>query len=348
MIRDIFHKYVLKNLTAKLMALALAIALWAYAFSFSYSDQEKFAVRVNVKTPKGWSVVVDPVTVDVTQTYPRRLGKERIDAAVANREITVECEAPVIDTGSDEQRFAIPLADSSLHAPRGLGLKVIGFEPREVRIKFIREMSESVDVLVQTSDPPPGYEKFTYAIPSKVLVTGRKDVVADLARKGITTDTVYISTPPRAGAAEWQVPSQVVRLPREILFDGALCPIRTNESVQVRIDLIRKFAEPKSFPGIPIRILLPREPSPYPFDAALAERVRSADVTVTGPDSVVATLKPENILLYVDVGSDLKPSNIPYNETVRAQIVGLADARDLTLKLSATDCAVKISERAGK
>jgi hypothetical protein len=195
-------------------------------------------------------------------------------------------------------------------------------------------------VLPKTSQPPPGYlVDYVFPIPAAVVISGQRDIVTQLAKTGIETEEIDISTAPPANAAEWGPYPLPARIPAEVPVGGVMYPIRCNDQVQCRIHLIRASAE-RTFPAVPLGLL---EPPNYAFIADLREQ--TSDVLVSGPKNTVDALKPENIVLYVDVRDPkLAPQETRYTQPVQAQIVGIPGGNEVVVKPAIPTCAVKITE----
>lgn len=337
-IGEFLVRHLFGNVSAKIIALVMALGLWVFAYTFSYStDSEPRSVPVVLRTPPGWTVVAGTdMTTGVKLVYPRRLAVSVADELRAGR-IHVECEA-IADPSNpnDNQTVKIVLKESNLVASRDLGIKEVVFAPSELRMQIVREITRPLPVIVNKSSPPPGYEIAyrPYVSPSRVEVRGQKDIVS--RANGIETAEVYISDPPPDNAPEWAIQPRV-RLQPQVTVDGRSYPVAVEQDVQVRIVLKMKRTE-KSFPGLPIRTM-GRQDNPF----VVSVREQTSDVKVLGPSNVVESLKPENIVLYVDV-TKLTPAAVNWTQPVEARVIDVPRSDEIVVTPSVSTCAVKVSE----
>jgi hypothetical protein len=338
-IGEFLLKHLFGNVSAKIMALVMAVALWMFAYIFSYAtDTEPQSVPVVVKTPPGWSVAAGgETTTGVLLVYPRRLA-ENVALEVRAGRVRVECEAPADPANpADNQRVRVRLKEANLVASRELGIKSVTFVPSELQLQIVREISRPLPVIVNASPPPPGYEIAyrPYVSPSRVEVRGQKDIVS--RANGIETTEIYISDPPPDNAPQWTVQPPRVRLLRHVTVGGQNYPVAVEQDVVVRVDL-RMLRTERTFTALPIR-LLGRQESPF----VIAVREQSSDVRVRGPSNIVESLKPENIVLYVDL-TKLTPAAVNYTQPVEARIVNVPRPDDLVVTPAVATCAVRVSE----
>ena len=338
-IGEFLLKHLFGNVGAKIMALVMAVALWMFAYIFSYAtDSEPQSVPVVVKTPPGWSVSAGgEATTGALLVYPRRLA-ENVALEVRAGRVRVECEAPADPANpADSQRIRVRLKESNLVASRELGIKSVTFVPSELQIQIVREISRPLPVIVNTSPPPPGYEIAyrPYVAPSRVEVRGQKDIVS--RANGIESTEIYISDPPPDNAPEWTVQPPRVRLLRHVTVGGQNYAVAVEQDVVVRVDL-RMLRTERVFTGLPIRVL-GRQENPF----AVTVREQSSDVRVRGPSNIVEALKPENIVLYVDL-TKLAPAAVNYTQPVESRIVNVPRPDDLVVTPAVATCAVKVSE----
>jgi hypothetical protein len=347
-IRTWLSEAFIHNFTAKLMALAMAVALWFYAFSFSQivrDSKDPIFVPVDPPTvPEGWVAELNSRKIEMTASYPRR-NETDVEQAVRDGLIRVRVRVDPDESGPDEQTLTVPLGESTLDAPRGLGIQPIRFEPSELAVKVISETTVNVRVTPDISPPPPGYQvAYIYPQTVTIKVRGRKDIVSNLQNTGMKTETIDISTnPPPRNTIEWTIPA-TARIPSEIENNGTPHPIRTVDSVPFRIVLMQVSAE-KSFSGIPIYILLPPD---FRYTATLLGE-RTVDVIVQGPQELLDSVTPDNIT----VSADLKnqgPNEVPYTPHLEMYISDdLPRADELTVRpadpVNRSGCSVRVSER---
>lgn len=338
-IGEFLIRHLFGNIVTKAIALVMAVVLWIFAYTFSYTaDSEAQTVPVNVKLPAGWSVAAGvEMTTGVKLTYPRRLA-EAVAYEIRAGRVHIDCEAQADPTNpADKQPVRVPLKESNLVASREVGIKTVTFVPSELQFQIVREISRPLPVLVNTSPPPPGYEIAwrPYVTPSRLEVRGQKDIVS--RANGIETAEIYISDPPPDNAAEWVIQPPRVKVLRQVTVDGQNYPVAVDQDVQVRIVLKVKRTE-RTFAALPIR-LLGRQDNAY----VISVREQTSDVRVFGPANVIEALKPENIVLYVDL-TKLLPAAVNWTQPVEARVVNVPRSDDIVVTPSVSTCAVKVSE----
>jgi len=344
-LKELIVKPLLNNMVAALMALAMALALWVFAYNFSYAPPAMFSVPVRVPASQGWAVSMDGndrQTVDVEIKYPRRFQSQveqlfRTDGAVYAQ---VRPGDALNEAGDDAQDIKVTLKEADLVVSRALGINVIQFHPSNITLHYVREMRKSLEVLPLKTDPPADYQVayVPYCTPRTVTVRGPKNIISGAT--GIETELIDISAPvPGPNLPEWTV-TATARLVPYVTVGNQRYPVTlSEETVQCRITLVRASIE-RTFENVPIMLL---EPPDYPYVASLREGESATSVRVRGPASIVNSLKPENIVLYVDVRG-LKPIELYHTEPIEAEIVGVPNAGQLTITLGSPDRAVKVAE----
>jgi len=338
---EFIRRHVLNNATAKLMALAMAVVLWLYAYISSYTSDSTVIIPIKVQTSEGWSVVHgESLEVEAQWRYPRRL-EEEVRQALRDNQIYIDCSVPAGQSALDQQSKTVSLQKEPLVTPRDFSLQVMNFKPAELQIELIRETVQNVRVQPKTSAPPQGYRvEYAFPIPPTVRVRSGEKLVASLARTGIETEEIDISSAPpvNLNTVEWDSP---IRFPSTVTLDGVSYPVACLDPVHCSIRLVRIPTE-RTFTAVPIGLL---QPPGYAYVATLPESARTAEVVVSGPKSIIDALTPDNISLYVDVRDPkLAPQETRYTQPVQAQIVGVPGAGDVIVKPSVRDCAVKISD----
>jgi hypothetical protein len=333
---------VFNNFTAKLMALAMALGLWLYAYISSYTQYSDCPIPVHVHAGEGWSVVHgENLQVTARLSYPRRFEDQFKQELEAGRTY-IECNVAPEPSALGQQSVTVPLTRELLVTSRDYSLKIMSFNPSKLQIELIRETARIVPVIPKTSAPP-GYD-VAYAVPltATVLIRGREDIVAQLAKTGIETEKIDISSPP-PDAPEWDMQPVPARIPSSVTIGDKSYPISSLEAVECHIHLVRRSVE-RNFTDVPIELLLP----PGYSYVATPLRERTTDVQVTGPKQEVEELKRENIVLYVDLRDPkLVPQETPYTQPIYAQIVDEhqrpMSITGMSVKPAVSTCAVKIS-----
>jgi len=327
------------NLTTKAMALFMALILWLYAWSIS-RENGVLAVPLDVETGPGWSWTLvgrNQASVDVELTFPRRL-RQNVYAAQTEGRIRIVLKPPLSGSGPDRREVVIPLDEAYLRMADSLRASVKRFHPAELTIRLMREDTVELPVVPRLSDPPPGYQVKAQAMsmPPRVRVRGPKDALSRAT--GIETELLDISAVAPFIGSEWEDALEA-RLAQKVTVNGETFPVKCAATVRVRVSLI-PIPKKRTFEKVPINLL---RSYPYPYVAEPKEDDRATDVKVSGPASVVDTLKKEKIILYVDV-RNLEPKELPWPLPIQAHISDTPGANDLTVKLEKGYCNVKISE----
>jgi hypothetical protein len=340
---EFIRKHVFNNFTAKVMALAMALGLWFYAYIGSYTQYDVFEIPVHVHVGEGWSVVHgENLQAKVKLSYPRRFEDQFKRELSAEKKTYIDC---TVTPALDQKPVTVSLNKELLVTSRDFSLKIESFKPSELQIELIRETARMVPVLPKTSASPPGYSvEYVFPLPATVMIRGREDIIAQLA-KGIETEKMDISSPPPPNKDEWDLQQVPARIPSSVTIGDKSYPIACTDQVQCHIHLTRVSVE-RSFTGVPIELLVPPG---YPY-VATHYRESTTDVQVTGPKSAVDALTKENIILYVDVRATkvLVPQETPYTQPIYAQIVDEHQRpriiTDMVIKPAVSTCAIKISE----
>jgi hypothetical protein len=293
------------NFKTKVMALFMAVAVWTYAYFFSLQKEVDRDIPLLVRVPEGWSVIEqDPAAVTVTLAFPTH-SAERIKDALTRRAVWAEVEADV-ETGSSTQRFAgVLLSEENFHLPAGTGARALSWQPRKVNFVVVQQKTRDLPVRLNLSDPPPGHKILDiWWMPRTVSVKGPAEALdrADF----ILTEKITIVPPPKYGEA----PRSTIGVLQFIEADGKRFDIVCKNRIEYVIFLSPKLDE-RVFEKVRIRALVPPG---YPYAFKLKQE--EMRVTIRGPEKELAALKPEDILLFVDI-RDLTPQELPYSEPVR-------------------------------
>ena len=335
------RRYLLENLTAKLMALALAVAIWLYAYNSSRVAPYEVSIPVSVQTSEGWTVE-GPLnkTMSVTLSYPRRfLGA--FDEALRSRRIRISPRVEPDDSGEDMQTKTIVLGPAHLVSPQAFSIDVVRFEKDTLQVKLIKEAQIAIPVDVVHTPPPDGYEIVgqIWRSPTRVRVRGRKDIVSKA--QGIKTEEIDISQSPPVPNVNWSVTRTVpVVLYVALGDDEQQHSVSCDDKVQVRIEL-QPIPQRKTFKDIPIRKVLSDD---YSYKAEIHPDDRKSDVRVIGPATVVSALEPKDIILFVQV-SNLEPSptGLPWRQAIQYKIAG-PGGHFLNVEPAKKDCRVTVTK----
>ena len=331
------------NLTAKGMALIMALALWFYAYRASRYEAD-WSQPVEINASEGWSLMGEPPTVRLTVSYLRGLKEEFKAARAGKNRIRVVATVAPDAAGADEQTLTVDLDEGNFKAPAGLSLAIRSISPARIDVTMVREDSRPLPVELKLSAPPAGFKMETsWASPGKINVRGPKEILANAV--AIETEEIDLGslTPMHGVAMDYKLPARIVQYVR---IGEEKHAVRCEGEVTAYVQLA-PIPKEKTFSSIPIRLLIPHD---YPYVAEAQEGERSTNVVVRGPGEIVDKLKPESIILYVDVSdvATLVPKDLRYTQAVHVSIIDTPRSNELTVKPAIASCGVKISKPPGK
>lgn len=256
------------------LSLILGWALWLFAWGEVQVDRAiKATLRIRHEDP---DIVVTPTVVPVTITVkgPRA-------AVYSLPEIVGAYTVPSTVTGSP---VALPIDRSSFNIPPGIAEVIVDPERIDVDISRIDRKGVAVS-LAWIGAPTEGFqvdEKASSVSPRNVEITGPSSVIEPITE--IPTEAVPVA---------FQSQTFTDRVGLDLT---GLEGVSTEEKVSVRI-VIRQESDTRTFKGVPIRIVLPAQPTFFPE----IEEPHTVELTISGPKPALAELNTEDILVFVRV-----------------------------------------------
>jgi len=290
------------------VSLVLATLLWIYA-NRHITREEILTMPVSLTAPADIRVETPLSEIKVKIAGPSGL-IDALKEREAALEVRYHLDPNALGTQSSLTETLF-LTRDDLPLPKEA--EVLSITPESFRVKLTRFAEKTLPVKPNIiGKPAPGYEiaEEVRVEPKEVLVRGPKDVLDQI--EAVPTEPVSVE------GIRTSYTRTGVRLAEHI--GQAL--IETDRTVDIRID-VRRVWSSRRFEGLSVRALIPQE---FPYTIRLSEK---RDITVKGPQEVVAQLKPEDIRLFVDV-SGLIPSNEPYRSKVLSALPeGLVIEEDL-------------------
>jgi YbbR domain-containing protein len=267
------HKIFVEDWRLKLLALTIALIAWIAVTSQNKPVTIRTSVQLNLIRPDNLEISNDPPkTVDVLLSGSRR-DLEWI--STPNLVATVD----VADQKPGERVVRLSPERVDMDLPQGV--KVESFQPSTIPIRLepLVEQTREVEVRIE-GKPAEGYE--VYGInPAQNTVRVRGPASRIDALKKATTETISIDGRTESFAA------------RQVAIDIPDHKIDVLDSmIDVTVEIGEKRAE-KSFIGVPAH-------SP----SGSGVQPSTASVTLSGPASAIANLRPEDIKIVVDVATN--------------------------------------------
>ncbi len=331
---NILKRVFVHNLTTKLMALLMAGALWTYAYFFSL-QQSEYDVPLRINAPAGWAIIdQNPAKLRVRIEYPK-YSAEEIRTAVDRNEIVAEYAVGAAPVNPMQPFADISIAHGNIRLPTGAGALVKAVDPDKISFTLAKEESRALPVKLQFSEPPAGYAfaKEPWYNPRTVLVRGPAEALS--RADYVNTDEIKVDKPP-AGVSE-QSASTGIRPYVEVDMDGKRARFTIACSEQIKYILyLSEVSRVQKFDKVKILLV---EPPGYPHQVKLKQTEMS--VTVRGPKKEVDDLKPQDILLLVNVG-ELEPGPTPYPQPVTCEIQGVSNPSQLKVELDQQTVGVDV------
>ncbi len=267
------RKIFVEDWSLKLLALAITLVAW-----FAVTGQNKpvtirTSVQLNLIRPDNLEISNDPPkTVDVLLTGSRR-DLEWISTPNLVATVDVSDQKP----GERVVRLSTERVDMDLPE----GVKIESFQPSTIPIRLEPriEQAREVEIRIEGS-PAEGYE--IYAInPVQTSVRVRGPASRIDALKKATTETISVDGKTESFTAR-QVAIDILDHKIDVL----------DSMIDVAIEIGEKRAE-KNFVGVPARSASGGGVQPP-----------TASVTVSGPASTIAQLRPEDVKIVVDVATN--------------------------------------------
>ena len=270
-VEKLLRKLFIEDWSLKLLSLAIALVLWLLVTGQNQPVSAHLSVQLNFIRPPSLEISNDPPrTVDVMLTGSRN----KLDDLTS---LDLVATVDISDQRAGER--VLRLADKAqLSLPQGV--KVDGFQPSAVpvRLETIVQRQVALEAKLE-GKPADGYEVYAVRLSKEsVTLRGPESRVAALQR--VPTESIWVS-----GHKESFTATNVAVDVPDAKVD-VLDPV-----VNVEIEIGEHRAE-KSFSGI----------TASGTDGARVQP-SSASVTLLGPASLLDSLKPEELKVFVDGAS---------------------------------------------
>ena len=269
-----FRKIFIEDWSLKLLALAITLVLWLAVTGQNEPVTIRTSVLLNFIRPDSLDIGNDPPrSVDVLLTASRhKLDRLSLPDLVATVDLSDQHAGERVLRLSDKAQMELPD-----------GVKINAFQPSAIPIRLEPIVERPLEIEPQLEGKPAeGYEVYSFH-PDKRSVTVRGPINHVNALQKAPTETISIG-----GRKEsFTAPNVAIDIldPKVDLLD----PV-----VTVEIELGERRTE-KTFAGIPLT-------------GARSTQPRTTTVTLFGPASLLAELRPEDIRIVVDsVGNNVAP-----------------------------------------
>lgn len=261
-------KFLVENLPLKVISLGLAVLLW-YVIAGEKTSEMGVSVPVELQNfPKDLELTGDP-----TNEVEVRL---RASPGIIQRLGPGDISARIDVTGAVEGERIVHLTGDSIRVP--FGVQVVKVNPAIITLNFERTFEKVVPVRPRLlGRPAAGFEVAeSTANPADVQVVGPKSRVHDI-------ESAYTEPVPVEGARTNVVERVHVGL------DDPMLRIQGTPRAEVTVR-IREVHEVRTLHGLPIEVRNgPGQPRPA-----------EARVVLSGPASMLARVKPEDVRAYVE------------------------------------------------
>jgi len=266
------RKIFVEDWSLKLLALAISLILW-----FAVTGQNKpltirTPVQLNLIRPSNLDISNDPPKTVEVELRGSRPNLQRLSP------LDLVATVDVSDHPAGERVIRLTLDRVTMQLPDGV--KIESFQPSTIPIRLEPRVERQVPVEVKTEGKPAdGYE--VYGInPAQATVRVRGPASRIEALQMASTETISLSGRKESFTASRvaiDVPDQKIEV---------LDPL-----VDLAIEVGEKRTE-KSFSGVVARSL-----------SGVEVRPPTAEVTLSGPASVLAELRPEDVKVVVHLSS---------------------------------------------
>ena len=266
------RKIFVEDWSLKLLALAITLVLW---FAVTGQNQPliiRTPVQLNLIRPNNLDISNDPpktVEVVLKGSRPNLARLSPLDLVA-----TVD----VSDHAAGERVIRLSLDRVTMQLPDGV--KIESFQPSTIPVRLEPRVERQVPVEVKTEGKPAdGYE--VYGInPAQLSVRVRGPASRIEALQNATTETISVSGRKESFTAS-RVAIDIADQKIEIL----------DPLVDLAIEMGEKRTE-KSFSGVAARSV-----------SGVEIRPATAEVTLSGPSSVLAELRPEDVKVVVHMST---------------------------------------------
>ncbi len=266
------RKVFVEDWSLKLLALAITLVLWFAVTGQNQPLTIRTGVQLNLIRPSNLDISNDPpktVEVVLSGSRPNLQSLSPLDLVA-----TVD----VSDHPAGERVIRLTLDRVTMQLPDGV--KIESFQPSTIPIRLEPRLEGQIRIEVKTEGKPDdGYEVYEIKpTPTTVRVRGPASRVEALQKA--PTETISLS-----GRKESFTASRVaIDIPDQKI--EVLDPL-----VDLAVEVGEKRAE-KSFSGVRTRAI-----------SGVEVRPATAEVTLSGPASVLAQLRPEDVKVVVNLSS---------------------------------------------
>jgi YbbR domain-containing protein len=272
-------KFLVENLPLKIISLGLAVLLW-YVIAGEKTSEMGVSVPVELQNfPRDLELTGDP-----TNEVEVRL---RASPGIIQRLGPGDISARIDVTGAVEGERIVHLTGDSIRVP--FGVQVVKVNPASITLNFERTQEKVVPIRPRLlGRPAAGYEVAESTTnPADVQVVGPKSRVHDM-------ESAY-TEPVSVEGARANVVERV-----HVGLDDPMLRIQGTPRAEVTVR-IREVHETRTFAGLPI-------------DVRNGEgQVRPAQVRVvlSGPASILAQIRPEEVKPYLEAAASRPGGLIP-------------------------------------
>src|ERR1043166_3592134 len=269
--------FFLEDWTLNILALLITLGLWyAVTTQRAPATMRLRAVQLEFILPDGVDIGNDPVEeVDVTlEGSQGKLAELSAPTLVARADVTSLKPGDRVARLSDNIKMDLPE-----------GVRVIEVSPRSVTLHLEPVVVRAVPVEARfEGEPPEGFQQFGVEVtPPQVRLRGPESHVQAIEKA--STETISL-----AGQREtFTVAQAAVDIP-----DHKVTPL--DPTVSVRVEIAEEQLQ-RRFTGVPVRTAAGGPATPA-----------TAYVTLRGPRSLVSSLRPEDVLLVLELAPDGTPA----------------------------------------
>jgi YbbR domain-containing protein len=284
-------KFLVENLPLKMISLGLAVLLW-YVIAGEKTSEMGVSVPVELQNfPRDLELTGDP-----TNEVEVRL---RASPGIIQRLGPGDISARIDVTGALEGERIVHLTGDSIRVP--FGVQVVKVNPASITLNFERTLEKMVPVRPRLlGRPGAGFEVAeSTANPADVRVVGPKSRVHDI-------ESAYTEPVSVEGARATVVERVHVGL------DDPMLRIQGTPRAEVTVR-IREVHEARTLSGVPIEVR----------NGSGTARPAQARVVLTGPASMLAQVKPEDVRAYVEAAGEQSGGLVPIAVELAAGHAGL-------------------------
>ncbi|MDQ3666877.1 MAG: CdaR family protein [Acidobacteriota bacterium] len=257
----------------KLLAVAITLMLWFAVTGQNQPLTIRTPVQLNLIRPSNLDISNDPPKTVEVVLKGSRPNLQRLSP------LDLVATVDVSDHAAGERVIRLSLDRVSMQLPDGV--KIESFQPSTIPVRLEPRIERQVPVEVRTEgQPADGYEVYRIN-PAQATVRVRGPASRIEALQKASTETISLSDKKESFTAS-RVAIDITDQKIEVL----------DPLMDLTIEVGEKRTE-KSFSGVVARSI-------HGFEI----RPATAEVTLAGPASVLSALRPEDVKVVVDVGTD--------------------------------------------